>query len=72
VRLNVYTYIWQGLFLKRTLTLRKNIKHGFIFLKKKITFLGHFFYVEFDSFIKKTKRAKVIDILKKNGLFSPL
>ncbi len=56
--------------MKRTLTLKKKIKEvRVIFPKKKITFLAQFFYGELDFFIKKTKRAKAIDIFFQKWAF---
>jgi hypothetical protein len=50
---------------------RNKLKLG-LFSEKENYFSWTVFYGEFDSFIKKTKRAEAIDIFFKNGLFSPL
>jgi hypothetical protein len=54
--------IWQDLFLKLTLTLKKNIKSWVYFSQKVNYFSWTVFYGEFDFLIKKTKRAKANDI----------
>jgi hypothetical protein len=61
--------IWQDLFLKRTLTLKKNIKSWVYSSQKENYFSWTVFCEEFNFFVKKSKWPKAIEIFFQKWAF---